>query len=267
MRWLAITATMVLFAAFPLSAAETEVVLEEGNVEIQLNNGVFVALAAGADVSIVHADDGAPEMIEIRAGSAQIISSFGDPADMVVRLGPSALTLGKGAAIFSVRPEGGVEAILLNGSPFNLKGGGSKGIRPGERVRIDKQGDARKDKMPKGELRGRGRAFGKPPPKQDQLNRRSNSDSETWPIGEDAGLENRPLRRGDAKRVTPKLRLKGERPRISAPKPPRNVDTAVQEQTDKALNALQEMRNPGPPQGQPPGPPQGQPPGPQPPRP
>lgn len=246
-----------------LMAAETEVVLEEGNVEIELSNGVFVALAAGADVRIVHAEDGAPEMIEIRAGSAQIISSFGDPADMIVRLGPSALTLGRGAAIFSVRPEGGMEAILMNGSPFDLKGGGSRGMKPGERVRVDPQGGVRKDKMPKGEMRGRGRNFGKPPPKGDRGGRRSDRGGEARSVGEDAGLEEmrKPRREGSRRDGAPKLRSK--RPKAPVAKPPRGADTAGREMKDRALNARAEQR-PQPPVPQPPGPP---PPGAQPPAP
>ena len=263
MRRLAVMIIALSVLAAPLRAAETEVVLEEGNVEIELSNGVFVALAAGADLRIVHGDNGAPEMIEIRSGSAQVISSFGEPADMVVRLGPSALTLGKGAAIFSVRPEGGMEAILMNGSPFDLKGGGSKGMKPGERLRVDQGGGVRRDKMPKDEMRGRGRDFGKPPPKQKKDGRRSDRGGGARPIGEDAVIEEMRKPGERARRADRKPGLNAKKPRLRTPKPPRGADTAAREMKDKALNAIAAQRAPQPP-GPPPGP---QPPGRQPPGP
>ena len=258
----------------PLRAAETEVFLEEGNVEIELSNGVFIALSAGADVRIVHEEDGAPKMIEIRAGFVQVISSFVDPSDMVVRLGASALTLGKGAAIFSAQPEGGMEAILLNGSPFDLKGGKGKGVRPGDRLRVDGKGEVRKDQMSKGQLKGRGRNFGKPPPKQKKRERGSNQRSGARPVGEDAGLEGpvKPPKKTQALKTGPKLKV--NRPNNRAPKPPQSVDTAVREMTDKAKNALNDRvqpqpapapgpgQSPAPGPGQPPAPGPGQPPAP-----
>ena len=44
-----------------------------------------------------------------------------------------------------------MEAILLNGSPFDLKGGKGKGVRPGDRLRVDGKGEVRKDQMSKGQ--------------------------------------------------------------------------------------------------------------------
>lgn len=49
-----VLAALFCFAFSPLRAAETEVFLEEGN-------GVSIALSAGADVRIVHEEDGTPK--------------------------------------------------------------------------------------------------------------------------------------------------------------------------------------------------------------
>jgi len=159
-----------------------------------------------------------------------------------------------------------MEVILLNGSPFDLKGGKGKGVRPGDRLRVDGKGEVRKDQMSKGQLKGRGRNFGKPPPKQKKRERGSNQRSGARPVGEDAGLEGpvKPPKKTQALKTGPKLKV--NRPNNRAPKPPQSVDTAVREMTDKAKNALndrvQPQPAPAPGPGQPPAPGPGQPPAP-----
>ena len=53
-------------------SATTEIVLEEGHAEIQLSNGVFIGLSAGADVRIEHDEAGDPTSVEVRAGAVQL---------------------------------------------------------------------------------------------------------------------------------------------------------------------------------------------------
>ena len=48
-----------------------------------------------------------------------------------------------------------MEAVVLNGNGFRMKGGGKEQRRPGSRVRMDNKGNVRRDRLPKGELKGR----------------------------------------------------------------------------------------------------------------
>ena len=270
MRWLIL---LICFAA-PALATETEVILEEGNAEIELSNGIFVALSAGADVRILHRDDGAPEMIEIRRGSVQVISTFGDPRGMSLRIGGSVMTLGRGGAIFSVTPQGGVEMISMNGSPI-------KQTRDQEGAKPD---DRRKDGKSGGKGDGRETSFGKKPKKRNSDS--GEPSSNTRSVGEDAGL-NGPLKPKKAE-PNPKAGPKMQRPKIKAqpkakspppPPPPQAPDTATREMSDRAKTIIEEQQpapqpeppgpqpTPPPPQPSGPNPPGPQPPGPKPPGP
>lgn len=135
---LSIAAALALAA--PAEAKQTDIALEEGHVEVQLSNGVYIGLTPGVDLTITHAEDGTPTGLEIRRGGAQVMTGFGDLDYFDVRIGGRNVTVRRGSAFLLAAASGAVEATVLSGLGVSIEGVDLGAIAPGDHVTVTPDG-------------------------------------------------------------------------------------------------------------------------------
>lgn len=153
-------ALFLVLTAFAATAQTktTEVELETGASELQLSNGVLIALSPGVDLKITHAADGTPLTMEVRKGAAQVMTSFGDPSGMTVQIGGSELTFGAGTFVLQ-NQAGGFSLTLLHGaSPTGLPP-----LTPGQQLTVGDDGSTSLSTLNADEMFVLRRLFAKPP--------------------------------------------------------------------------------------------------------
>ena len=160
MKFVGICAAAALGAASAAGAAETEIYLEEGHVEVQLANGGFIGLAGGADFSILHDETGAPDLIDVRGGAIQLMSAFLDPEPFLVQIGGLTMRMGAGSSVLSVNGDGVVSVLVLNGDGVTVSGpGGDALIGAGTMMIAPPGGEMRTATMTAEALRAQAGAF------------------------------------------------------------------------------------------------------------
>ena len=165
MKFVGICSAAALGAASAAGAAETEIYLEEGHVEVQLANGGFIGLAGGADFSILHDETGAPDLIDVRGGAIQLMSAFLDPEPFLVQIGGLTMRMGAGSSVLSVNGDGVVSVLVLNGDGVTVSGpGGDALIGAGTMMIAPPGGEMRTATMTAEALRAQAGAFMGAPP-------------------------------------------------------------------------------------------------------
>lgn len=138
---------LLLLVAAPLQAAETEILLEEGHIEVQLKGDVLIEVAAGTDLAIGYQPDGAMDWIAVRRGSVRVVTTFANRTDFEMRIGARRLEFGRGVAMIDMAADGSMQAVMMSGDPMRMDRRAMTEMRAGDVMRMDAAGAVEMGRM------------------------------------------------------------------------------------------------------------------------